>query len=502
MNETISRRGFVGAAMGATGAGLVAMAAPLGARAEEAGGDWMPEAWDREADVIVVGAGCGGIATAVEACELGLSVLVIDGESESFAGGSSRLNGGMLSAKSAEVLKDGSFGDLSDEWCETMADEHLKTVSWIEEHGIDAENNYVTGNGPALYEGLKTILSQTEAEVMWETRATSLVQNPATGEVVGVRATTVDGEVALGAGRGVVLATGCFAANSYAIDQFYFPGAKITNLTAPYLDGTGHKLAFMAGARPWHTPYGLEFYAMCATEASDELGMGLCLTMPADNPSAIWVNAGGKRFMNEDNYGMIHFKSRPDVLDYAGGTILGYHGAVGYANLPAYMIFDEACLAAGSIGNTHEISTFARFDETGYVWSEDNQAELERGWIKKADTLSELAELLDVDPEALEQTVRAYNEGLEAGEDAFGRGMAAQIGDGPYYGLEVNPGIVYTVGGPKTTLEGQVVDWNEEVIPGLYAVGDISHDMHYPMGIPGVMAHGRLAARHLAGLGA
>ena len=60
--------------------------------------------------------------------------------------------------------------------------------------------------------------------------------------------------------------------------------------------------------------------------------------------------------------------------------------------------------------------------------SEDNQAEIEKGWIIKADTLEELAEKchatdlwghdLTIDPQGLAATVEAYNAAAQAGEDA------------------------------------------------------------------------------------
>ncbi len=58
----------------------------------------------------------------------------------------------------------------------------------------------------------------------------------------------------------------------------------------------------------------------------------------------------------------------------------------------------------------------------GSRWSVDNSAEIEKGWIRRADSIAELADLIGVDAQTLERTVEQYNAACEAGrDDPFGR---------------------------------------------------------------------------------
>ena len=99
--------------------------------------------------------------------------------------------------------------------------------------------------------------------------------------------------------------------------------------------------------------------------------------------------------------------------------------------LPVHVIFDETTREAGSIA-----SQWLSWPTTteGYMWSSDNLAEIEKGWIVKADTVAELAEKIGRDPEALQATIDRYNEMCDKGVDEdFGRDpeTMAKIEKGP-----------------------------------------------------------------------
>ena len=83
----------------------------------------------------------------------------------------------------------------------------------------------------------------------------------------------------------------------------------------------------------------------------------------------------------------------------------------------------------------------------GYLWSQDNQAELANGWIMKGDTLADIAAAIEVSPEHLQQTIDRCNEECAAGTDDFGRSPDKKqpIGSGPYYAIELAPSIIYTI---------------------------------------------------------
>ena len=141
----------------------------------------------------------------------------------------------------------------------------------------------------------------------------------------------------------------------------------------------------------------------------------------------------------------------------------------------------------------------------GYEWSEDNSAEIERGWIKRADSPAELAALLDVDGEVLEGAVQRYNEACAAGVDEqFGRHprTLTPIDQPPYYAFTSGPLLGWTNGGPRRNEHTQVLDPFGRVIPGLYAAGTVSSTYSWckdgGFHIADALAFGRVAGRTAA----
>lgn len=109
------------------------------------------------------------------------------------------------------------------------------------------------------------------------------------------------------------------------------------------------------------------------------------------------------------------------------------------------------------------------------------EARAKAGKILKADTIKELAEGLGLDADTLEATVDKYNGFCEIGvdEDFFKRpGLLIPIEKRPFYGeLSNAPTLLIVCGGLRTNLKMQVLDTEDKVIPGLYAVGTIVGDM-------------------------
>ena len=248
----------------------------------------------------------------------GDSVLVIDKEPEGLAGGASRCNGGLLRPKDAGALALNSFYQMSDEYCERYAAEHVKTVEFILDHGAtyidpDAEWKFVVGNGPALYEAIKSALAESNTEVLYETKAVKLITGQQGNEVLGVVAEQGDKQLFIRASKGVVLCTGAYTGNAEMISELHYPMVTIYNENAPYLTGDGHRMAFAIGAQPWRMAMSLEFYAYCSVAASDEIGTGITCQLGTPGRSGIYVNGDGKRFTNEDNK-ITHLKGCPDIL--------------------------------------------------------------------------------------------------------------------------------------------------------------------------------------------
>ena len=181
--------------------------------------------------------------------------------------------------------------------------------------------------------------------------------------------------------------------------------------------------------------------------------------------SWIEIDSENKRFYDEaGSYHRQHMK----YMEYGRYVDLPHERA-----LPVSLIFDEKTREAGSIG-----SQWLSWPTTteGYTWSNDNLAEIEKGWIIKADTIEELAAKIDRDPAELKATIDAWNAACEAGVDAeFGRDpeKMEKIDTAPYYAVSITPTLVATTGGAKRDTAGRVLNWNNEPIAGLYEAGEL-----------------------------
>lgn len=225
------------------------------------------------------------------------------------------------------------------------------------------------------------------------------------------------------------------------------------------------------------------------------------------------VNRLGKRFVNENNMGSPH---------NGWHTLLSFDDSIAdFDRIPSWGIFDQSCFDAGKLstsqGDFFECGNFAS-DLPDSVrdwdgWSQDNKAELERGWILTGATIEELGQkikefdpLMDVD--TLKATFEEYQGFAAAGKDArFDRAAETMVplDNGPYYAVSIYPGSCSTLGGPMKNEHGQVLDPAENPIPRLYAAGCFGNFQSHSYGITGGnnaenQVWGRISARHAAGL--
>ena len=100
--------------------------------------------------------------------------------------------------------------------------------------------------------------------------------------------------------------------------------------------------------------------------------------------------------------------------------------------------------------------------------------------LVKADTIEEAAAFFGIDAAALAETVEKYNQYVENGTDEeFGRGsMNAKIETAPFYIVVATPAVHHTMGGVQINTDAQVIDTNGNVIPGLYAAGEVTGGIH------------------------
>ncbi|MBN1664170.1 MAG: FAD-binding protein [Deltaproteobacteria bacterium] len=467
--------------------------------------------WERVADVVVLGYGGAGACAAIAAHDAGVKVLLI--EKAPFGGGNTacalgpmRLPGDVAGAvKYYQAL---SFGTVADEdliWAlaEALHDlpgkldalgVPLKLVSkgsamFPTLPGAEALDHWMAGTGNKVFEILAQNVEKRGIPVLYGTRARKLVQDPATKAVLGVVIEKDGKEEAIRANRGVILSTGGYENDPQLQGYYNFPGVRLYPFGTPYNTGDGVRMAAAVGADPWHF-VNVAFMGLSFKGPADQYGCAF--PFQKTRGGFIFVNKTGRRFMNEAK--RLTFRKEPLEVTYFD------HEAACYPNLPCYLIFDETQRLKGPLyrmtGGMVGYASIRGFDD----WSEDNSAEIAKGWIIKANTLEELAARTGIDPTGLKQSVGQNNKDHSAqADDAFGRPADSRrlIVTPPYYAAEFCLSIVNTQGGPRHNRFAQTLDTEGNIIPRLYTPGELGsffgHLYQGGSNLPEALAFGRIA---------
>jgi succinate dehydrogenase/fumarate reductase flavoprotein subunit len=321
--------------------------------------------------------------------------------------------------------------------------------------------------------------------------AMSLITNE-DGDIIGVWAELNGKRAAIKANRAVILASGGFEFNE-KLKSEYFEATPVYAIGNPGNTGDGILMAQKVGAALWHMwhfhgSYGFKFDDFPAAFRIAPGG--------ARNPdrliSWIVVDKEAKRFMNE-----LH----PAVQDTAARPLGVYDPDIpDYSRIPAYLIFDEEGRKLGRIA-----SPLTAHAEHRYLWSEDNSAEIARGWIKKYETVEDLAQAHCWDLATVQRTLGRWNEIAATKNDSdFKRpsGTIVPIQTPPYYVVPVWPLLTNTQGGPEHDEHQRVLDPYGEPIPRLYSVGELGSFFGHLYLLGGnlseVVISGRIAGAHAA----
>lgn len=475
---------------------------------------------DFETDVLVVGYGGAGAMAAMAAFDAGAQVTII--EKLGSGGGATRLSsGGIFVAKGMEYV------DYLDSLClhrtprdvlETYVEQDIHLVEYLESIGVSVsfwkgnsqevsvsypplgrpswpkvkggnlirvhatdpdekpvdpetwekmsnnERVWAIGRtyGVHLWNQLKARTEERDIDIQYHVRAKELIQTE-TGEVVGLVAEKEGKRVVYKARKAVIMCTGGFGSNeqmkeSYLYAPFVYLG------TNDFATGDGQIMCQKAGARMWH------MNGVCGQIAFKAPEVDQAFQVRAVDEAFVWVDKQGRRYLNEVTE-VLHNAWRKASLFAPDGNTL--EDGQEWPRVPIYMIFDESMRRKAPISRDWR-------PNGDYNWSLDNTAEIEKGWIIKADTLEELAEKVHMNPAVLSATVETFNEACRTGEDKeFGRDPKTMkpIQNPPYYAMPWVPCIISTCGGPEHDKESRVLDYEGKPIPRLYAVGELSTAM-------------------------
>lgn len=432
-----------------------------------------------DSDVVVVGSGISGLCTALEAGRAGASVTVID--MWSVFGGHAVMSTGMLCLVDTPVQQTAGILDSPElaahdflthgedadaDWVQLYTkDSRSRVYDWLIENGVKIESLFpstiagnsvrrqhlVTNRGAGLVIPLyRQCLELPNLRFVWNTKVLSLIQEG--GRIGGVRTLDVrTGNQGEYRGRAVVLATGGFQNNLDLVRQHWpeLPDeARVLRGAGVNAVGSGLEMARREGARverldhQWNYSSGM----LRPEEPGGDKGLGVWVVR------GIEVNSKGQRFVNEWAGPKI---TTPALIRQPNGIKYAIFGAEAVPNI----------LVAGT-----------GWDNPKRIQQEilDNPAM--SAYVKKASSIADLGSELGMDPADLVETVNKWNGFVETGEDAeFGRTKyLSKIETPPFYSIQLFLMTRKSFGGVAVNLNCQVLDLEGAVIPGLYAVGELT----------------------------
>lgn len=463
-----------------------------------------------DTDIVIVGAGGAGMTAALTATSEGKSVVIV--ESQPVVGGNSvRATGGMNAGKTvyqdenefaesagvektlkaaAEKYADNETitalaATVAEQWAayqanptgyfdsvelmeldtmiggkgindpalvETLCSNSADAIDWLGEQGITLHSvssfggasvkrihRPVDAEGKTLSVGsymiplLEENCQKAGVQMMLNTTATEILTDD-NGAAVGIKATGASGETITINAKAVVLTTGGFGANLDMVVEYKpeLKGFMTTN--APGILGQGIKMAQAIGADTVDMD-------QIQIHPTVEANTAALITEGLRGDGAVLINAEGKRFIDE--------VGTRDVVSAAEIAQTGSY---------SWLVVDQAMVDASSVIQ-------------GYI---------KKGYTVTGETYEELGKAMGVDEAAFAETMNTWNGYVEAKNDPdFGRtSFANKLDTAPYYAIKVTAGVHHTMGGLKINTNTEVLNENGEVIPGLFAAGEVTGGVH------------------------
>lgn len=445
-------------------------------------------------DLLVIGGGMAGFSAALEAAEAGFTVTLLEKQPD--IGGSSAMSGGCLAFAGTDLqrkhgVEDSDallFSDLrevgqfdNDEpLVRAYVDHQLDTYTWLCRHGVVFGASVETSSGQsvprvhsvdpadALRQLAKACVRTGKVTVQLNVPAHRLIRDDK-DRFIGVVATLDGQRCNLYARFGVVLASGGFCRNVEMVHRFAPQYDDAIFIGGDGNVGDGLKMAMEFGADLRDMAYIKGTYGK---HPLDETNHHSCLAV---YKGAIAVNQDGRRFVDES----ISYKLLGDA------AIRQPYGAT-------FQILDQYIMDSGD-------------DRVRIL---DFQRRYEEGLFIEANSVAELAGLIEIPEDALQDTIDRYNAGVDAGMDeAFGRtnlvhhhGRLCRIEQAPFYAYPSTAAVFGTYCGLRVTPEMAVVNVFDERLDGLFAAGEVVGGFHGGAYMTGTALgkaaiFGRLAAR-------
>jgi len=426
--------------------------------------------------LVVIGGGGAGLSAALAAAEKGCKDIVVL-EKRDRPGGTTALAGGLFACESPVQAREKIDADRDYLFKRAMEWAHWRqidpgilraflnksgdTIRWLEDKGLEFDlvrlypdqqppvQHNPAGNGARLIQVLAGECRDMGVRIFLNSSAEKIMRGDK-GNVTGVLAAKDGEDIKIETG-GVIIATGGFCGNRELFRKYFPSSYEGMTLSGLPLTGDGILLAAEAGAAI------ADFATVIKEGPRFDLYTWPLMALERE-PATIWVNKNGKRFTDESS-GYHVFESVNAILRQP----------------------EQACY---TLLDTR-IKDF--FEEKGFKLGRHVagasglesalQAGVEKDKIKIADSWDEIAGWIGADPEVLKETIAEYNTCCNQGHDedfAKERKYLLPLDSAPYYAIRGLAVLLDTIGGIRINERMEVLDNQNNPIPGLYAAGVVT----------------------------
>ena len=426
--------------------------------------------FNRKFDVLVIGGGNAALCAAISARRAGASVAVLEGAPKFYRGGNTRHTRNMRCAHDAatEILT-GPYteeefwddllrltgGQTDEELAKFMIHESKDILNWVVEQGVRWQpslggtlslgrtNSFFLGGGRAMLNALYLTAEQLGIDVLYDAEVTDI--DVADGMFLSATFTRGEGHATVNASA-LVAACGGFEANIEWLKQYW--GEIADNFLirgTPYNRGSVLKLLLDKGVQEIGDP--TQCHAVAIDARAPKFDGGI-ITRHDSVVFGIVVNRDAQRFYDEGE------DIWPKRYAIWGRLVAAQPGQI------AYIIFDA------SSRNSFMPTLFPPIESL---------------------TIAGLAEKLELDAAALQQTIAGFNAAVRPGtfdhtilDDCRTEGLtppkthwARRIETPPYYAYPVRPGITFTYLGTRVNMQARMLMKDGKPSANMFAAGEI-----------------------------
>lgn len=441
------------------------------------------------ADVIICGSGFAGLSAALTTRDGGAEVIVLEkrhklGGISNFVEGTYGIESPLQRARNVDITKEEAFLSLMgySHWQANAAlarafiDKATNNIVWLQQMGAEFDDliaiypggpqvwhifkaKHIQARGTAVINVLARKASERGIRIYTDIAVKKLLTDRAK-RISAVIAEDKIGNTIQANSKAVIIATGDFANNKKMLEEHtrYGNAATWFNIGMT-MTGDGIKMAWEEGAASEGLATVLGCFLMKGTKQRSNLRNAIF------EPYHLWVNKRGERFCAEDimqTTAMNALAKQPDGI--------------------MYVIFDE-----NTKKQIEKKGAVGRLGET--VWDQSKQIDLDAdieksikdGNIYIADTLLELGEMITANIDTFQKTLDEYNKCCQQHyDDVFFKNTRylRPVLSQKFYAVKVNLTLLCTLGGIKINHKTEVIDKNNHVIPGLYAVGNCAGGLY------------------------